>query len=123
LPEPKKRKIGSKTADCMLIGYAEHSATYKFLVLKSDALDCNTIIETKNTEFFEHIFLLSDKISHTPVETNSEITSNEELRRSKKPRKEYFFMEMIFKLFLSIMNHQIILKLYLFQMLNIGKRQ
>ncbi|XP_075108911.1 uncharacterized protein LOC142180744 [Nicotiana tabacum] len=79
------RKIGSKTADCMLIGYAEHSAAYRFLVLKSDVLDYNTIIEIKNAEFFEYIYPLSDKISHTPVETNSEITYNEELRRMSTP--------------------------------------
>ena len=27
LPKPKKRKIGSKTSDCMFISYAENSAT------------------------------------------------------------------------------------------------
>ena len=36
LPDPKKRKIGSKTYDCMFIGYASNSAAYRFLVLKSD---------------------------------------------------------------------------------------
>ena len=56
LPEPKKRKIGSKTSDCMFISYAEHSAAYRFLILKNDVLDCNTIVETKNVEFFEHVF-------------------------------------------------------------------
>ena len=45
LLDTKKRKIGSKTSDCMFIGYAEHSAAYRFLVLKSDVLDCNSIIE------------------------------------------------------------------------------
>lgn len=75
----------------MLIGYVEHSVAYRFLVSKSDVFDCNTIIETKNVEFFEHIFLLCDRISHAPVKKNNENTSNiEELRRSKRPRKEYF---------------------------------
>ncbi|CAH9136877.1 unnamed protein product, partial [Cuscuta epithymum] len=45
LPDPKKRKIGSKTSDCIFIGYAECSAAYRFLVLKSDVLNWNTIIE------------------------------------------------------------------------------
>ena len=67
LPYPKKRKIESKTYDCMFIGYASNSAAYRFLVLKSDVLECNTIIETKNVKFFEHIFPLSKKISHTPT--------------------------------------------------------
>ena len=56
LPDPKKRKLGSKTSDCMFIGYAEYSTAYRFLILKNDVLDCNTIVETKNVEFFEHVF-------------------------------------------------------------------
>ena len=67
LSNPKKRKIGSKTYDCMFIRYASNSVAYRFLVLKSDVLECNTIIETKNTEFFEHIFPLYENISHTPI--------------------------------------------------------
>ena len=51
LPDPKKRKTGSKTSDCLFIGYASNSASYRFLVLKSDVLESNTIIETKNAEF------------------------------------------------------------------------
>ena len=47
LPDPKKRKIGSKTSDCMFIRYANNSADYRFLILKSDVLENNTIIETK----------------------------------------------------------------------------
>ena len=62
LLDPKKRKIGSKTSDCMFVGYASNSATYRFLVLKSDVLESNTIIETKNAEFFEHIFPLYEQI-------------------------------------------------------------
>ena len=51
LPDPKKRKIGSKTSDCMFIGYASNSAAYRFLVLKSDVLESNSIIETKMPNF------------------------------------------------------------------------
>ena len=42
----------------MFIGYAENSATYRFLVTKSEnsLVDVNTIIETKNADFFENIF-------------------------------------------------------------------
>ena len=51
----------------MFIGYVSNSAVYRFLVLKSDVLECNIIIETRNIEFFEHIFPLYEKISHTPT--------------------------------------------------------
>ena len=57
LDDPKKRKIGSKTYDCMFLGYAEHSAAYKFLVLKSDVIEHYTIVETKNVEGFLTYFL------------------------------------------------------------------
>jgi len=76
LPDPKKRKIGSKTSDCMFLGYAEHTAAYRFLVLKSDVIEHNTIVETKNVEFFEHIFPL--KVSDTseqPIDTHSNAMS------------------------------------------------
>ena len=39
LPDPRKGKIGSKTSDCMFIGYASNSVAYRFLVLKSDFLE------------------------------------------------------------------------------------
>ena len=85
LPEPKKRKIGAKTSDCLFIGYANCSAAYRFLVLKSDILDCNTIIETKNAEFFENIFPLRNKvISNASVSENINESEIEDLRRSKR---------------------------------------
>ena len=56
LPDHKKRKIGSKTYDCMFIRYANNSAAYRFLVLKSDVLECTTIIETKMQNFLNIFF-------------------------------------------------------------------
>ena len=41
--------------------YAENRAAYRFLVLKSDVLSCNTIVETKNVEFLENVFPLKTK--------------------------------------------------------------
>ena len=57
LPNHKKRKIGSKTSDCMFLGYAEDNVAYKFFVLNSDIIERNTIVETKNVEFFNTSFL------------------------------------------------------------------
>ena len=80
----------------MFIGYADKSVAYRFIVIKSDVLDNNTIIETKNAEFFENIFHLkmkeisnSDVIPVTPVIEND--FQNEVLRKSKRPRKEKSF--------------------------------
>jgi len=52
LLDHKKRKISSKTSDCMFLGYAKHSVAYMFLVLKSDVIEHNIIVQTKNVEFF-----------------------------------------------------------------------
>ena len=73
--------------------------------MKSDVQESNTIIETKNAEFFEHIFPLFEQISHTPTIVDAEKSYDEhvptsvddmesthdELRRSKRPRKEVSF--------------------------------
>ena len=40
----------------MFIDYVENSATYRFLVTKSENNLVDTIIETKNADFFENIF-------------------------------------------------------------------
>ena len=79
------------TYDCMFIGYASNSATYRFLVLKSDVLEFNIIIETKNAKFLEHIFPLYEKIFHTPIIVDDMESSYDELRRSKRQRKVVSF--------------------------------
>ena len=58
VPIPKRIKIGTKTIDCIFIGYAINGSTYRFLVHKSDILDIhvNTKIESRNASFFESIF-------------------------------------------------------------------
>lgn len=52
----KMRNLCSETKDYMFSGYLEHSVVYWLCVLKNDVLDCNTIIDTRNDELFEHIF-------------------------------------------------------------------
>ena len=95
----------------MFIGYASNSDAYKFIVLKIDVLECNTIIETKNAKFIEHIFPLSKKMSHTPTivddidnsyDENVPTTvddmesSHDKLRRSKRQRKEFSFGDVFY---------------------------
>jgi len=45
--DPKKKKRGSKTSYCMFLGYKEDSIAHRFLVLNSDIIERNTIVETK----------------------------------------------------------------------------
>ena len=58
VPLSKRTKLGPKTIDCVFIGFANNSAAYRFLVIKSEILDIqvNTIIESIDAEFFEGIF-------------------------------------------------------------------
>ena len=58
VPIPKKVKIGPKTVDCVFIGYAHNSSTYRFLIHKSEIFDmhANTIIKSRNASFFENVF-------------------------------------------------------------------
>ena len=57
-PVPKKTKIGQKIVDCVFIGYAQNSSAYRFLTYKLEIPDINvnTIIESRNAVFFEHVF-------------------------------------------------------------------
>ena len=58
IPSPKQTKIGSKTIDCIFIGYAKNSSAYRFLIHKSEhsEMHVNTIIESRNASFFEQVF-------------------------------------------------------------------
>ena len=93
LPEPKKRKLGPKTFNAMFIGYAENSAAYRFLItkLENNLVDVNNIIETKNADFFENIFLMKlngeQQVQKTSRDKSIE-PSEFEPRKSKRDRKE-----------------------------------
>ena len=68
----------------MYVRDVEHSDAYRFLILKSDVIDHNSILETKNVELFEHIFLL--KVNETPeqpIDSNSDAMCKD-LWRSKR---------------------------------------
>jgi hypothetical protein len=91
IPELQRKKIGPKTNDSIFIGYAENSAAYRFLLTKT-----NTIVESANAEFFEHIYpmkrlnLVNERLivlskRHLGMDTT------QELRRSKRSRTETGF--------------------------------
>ena len=102
---PKKVKIGPKIVDCIFIGYAQNSSAYRFLVYKFEILDIhkNTIMESRNASFFEHIFpCKSDEGRSSSKQTyetmnedsqdqNQEQEVQDEPRRSKRIRIEKSF--------------------------------
>ena len=92
LPELKKQKLGPKTFDAMFIGYVENSVTYRFLVtkLENNLVDVDTIIETKNVDFFENIFpmILNSEQQVQKTSRDKSIRLSEfEPRMSKRERK------------------------------------
>jgi hypothetical protein len=70
VPITKKRKLGPKTVDCVFLGYAFHSVGYRFLVVKSGVPDLlvDTIMESRDAEFFETIFPMRDETSSSRQE-------------------------------------------------------
>ncbi|KAB2610477.1 DNA polymerase zeta catalytic subunit-like [Pyrus ussuriensis x Pyrus communis] len=87
VPLPKRTKLGPKTIDYVFIGYANNSAAYSFLVVKSSIsnIHVNTILESADAEFFEDIFPYKEKESgsnpkrvheHSHDEASSSVSKN-----------------------------------------------
>jgi hypothetical protein len=85
LPIPKKRKLGPKTVDCVLLGYAFHSIGYRFLIVKSKVHDMRvgTIMELNDATFFEDIFPMKSSSSSSNQEMPS--SSSQELFTIPEP--------------------------------------
>ena len=98
LQERRKRKLGPKNFDASFIGYVENNAAYRFLLIKSKngLVEVNTIIETKNVDFFENIFpwIINGQ---QKIQRNLRVESSDpfelELRRSKREMKETNFSD------------------------------
>jgi hypothetical protein len=111
VPINKKHKLAPKIMDCVFLGYAHHSTTYRFLVIKSKIPDVHIdiFLESCDVTFFENIFPMKksygmsslpanvladtspepsgnfDHAKHTPEPIHEEIGS-EAPRMSKRPR-------------------------------------
>ena len=55
----------------------------------TNVLDCNTIIETKNVEFFEHNYPLNDKISHVIKTLNASLPNLKKIDKIDRNPKSY----------------------------------
>ena len=90
VPTPKKVKIEPKTVDCVFIGYAHNSIAYRFLIHKSKIPDLhlNTIIESRNASFFEHVFPYKpSQESSSPKRTHDTASSsNQNQQQIDEPR-------------------------------------
>ena len=58
IPDPKRSKLASRAYECVFIGYAIHSKTYRFYDIKN-----NVIVESLDVDFFEDKFPFKSKNS------------------------------------------------------------
>jgi len=99
LPDFKRKNIGPKTFDSVFVGYAQNSAAYKFMSLNDFSNS-----ESRDVEFFKHVFPLKKNVS-APVHENIHMADNvplsasssrvrnlvDEPRRSNTPRANTSF--------------------------------
>jgi hypothetical protein len=74
VPINKKCKLGPRTMNCVFLGYVSCNIPYIFLVVKSKVpgVYVDTIMESHDATFFEHIFPMKDLRSNSRY--SSEIT-------------------------------------------------
>jgi hypothetical protein len=72
VPINMKRKLGSKTVDCVFLGYAHYNIAYRFLVIKSEIPDVHvdTFLEFHDATFFENIFPMKNAYDMSNLPTN-----------------------------------------------------
>ena len=58
--DPKRTKLGPRGIKCAFVGYAKNNKAYRLLNLES-----NTIIESKDVEFFEHLLASENRVQKT----------------------------------------------------------
>ncbi len=57
VPGEKRKKLGERGLECIFVGYAEHSKTYRFYVIEqNDFVSIHTIIESRDAIFDENRF-------------------------------------------------------------------
>jgi hypothetical protein len=73
VPINKKHKLGPKTVDCILFGYAFHNIEYRFLIIKSKVPDMlvGTIMESRDATFF--VDKIPMKVTHDTSNDDSTI--------------------------------------------------
>ncbi|GJY76118.1 zinc finger, CCHC-type containing protein [Tanacetum coccineum] len=57
LPDPKLKTLGERGIECIFVGYAEHSKTFRFYVIEpNESVAINSIIESRDVIFDENRF-------------------------------------------------------------------
>ena len=86
---PKKMKIDPKMVDCIFIGYAHNSNVYRFLMYesKNSNIQKNTIMESRNAAFFEHVFPCRSKEGSSSLKQTYETMNEVMIQNMKKKSK------------------------------------
>ncbi|GJX76309.1 zinc finger, CCHC-type containing protein [Tanacetum coccineum] len=68
LPDLKLKTLGERGIECIFVGYAEHSKAFRFYVIElNDSVAINSIIESRDDIFDEHMFSSVPKPSQTSL--------------------------------------------------------
>jgi hypothetical protein len=61
----QKAKTWTKIVDCVFLGYAIHSMSYRFLIINSGVSDMavDTIMEYRDATFFENEFPMKNRLA------------------------------------------------------------
>jgi hypothetical protein len=72
VPINKKRKLAPKTVNYVFLGYAHHTVTYRFLVVKSEVPDVHIdiFLESHDVIFFENIFPMKNSYDISSLYAN-----------------------------------------------------
>nr|GEU41786.1 hypothetical protein [Tanacetum cinerariifolium] len=69
LPDPKVKTFGESGIECIFVGYAEHSKAFGFYIIEpNDAVAINSIIESRDAIFDEHMFSSIHRLSQRSSE-------------------------------------------------------
>ncbi|GKA57614.1 zinc finger, CCHC-type containing protein [Tanacetum coccineum] len=96
LPEPKLKTLGERGIECIFVGYAEHSKAFRFYVIEpNDSVAINSIIESRDVIFDEHMFSSVPRPSQRSLvkgtnDSGGSVVSErvtDEIVQQSKPRK------------------------------------
>ncbi|KAL0355238.1 UNVERIFIED_CONTAM: Retrovirus-related Pol polyprotein from transposon TNT 1-94 [Sesamum radiatum] len=78
VPEHKRKKLGLKTVDVVLLGYVDTSYALRFLTIKSEILDIevNTIVKLRDDVFIEDVFSMKTGILSSVSLDNSLVSTS-----------------------------------------------
>ena len=79
MPGNKRKKFGERGVECIFIGYAIHSKTYRFYVIEqNDYMLIHSIIELSDAIFDENRFSSLSRQRNLQVCTNEDVDDNQQ---------------------------------------------